>query len=269
MIQKEFRIYGISLLVMIILYIIIQSTVVRYSWFHVLCMNMFCCLGCYILSFVSTHWVIKQYEKQQNKYKLNMALIGNRLSLEEILSTKDGFDLFANHLVKEFSIENLFFIFEMVQIKHELVVNQLIEEKDVGVMIPINFHRVNTLRKKDNYIYTEHEMKKSIDYIMNQYIDRRAEYCINISSYTRNTLQQAYMRLDDDMNKSAELEMIEIDHTKTEKSGNTDMVKTDMVKQYISIFDKPMEEIISLMKHDCLKRFYSSKAYKTLTNNEK
>merc|ERR1712154_226288 len=117
----------------------------------------------------------------------------------------DGFDLFANHLVKEFSIENLFFIFEMVQIKHELIVNQLIEEQDVGVMVPINFHTVNTLRRKNNYIYTKDEMEKNISYIMNQYIDRTAEFCINISSYTRNTLQKAYMRLDDDMNKSAEL----------------------------------------------------------------
>lgn len=48
----------------------------------------------------------------------------SRLSLEEILGTKNGFDAFANHLVREFSVENLFFLFEMMQIKDQCVNNQ-------------------------------------------------------------------------------------------------------------------------------------------------
>ena len=44
-----------------------------------------------------------------------------QMSLESILLSKDGFDLFATHLVNEFSIENLAFVFEVMQIKNEAI----------------------------------------------------------------------------------------------------------------------------------------------------
>ena len=48
-----------------------------------------------------------------------------RLSLQDTFRLKNGFDYFANHLVREFSVENLFFLFEAMQIKNECIQNKL------------------------------------------------------------------------------------------------------------------------------------------------
>ncbi len=215
------------------------------------------------MSFVSTHWVLKQYEKQNSKQTLGTMLlqkqsvqetqqqISVRLSLEDILSTKVGFDLFANHLVREFSVENLFYIFEMVQIKNELILHELIQQKDVGLMFSIDFHRIDNFRRKDSYIYTMDEMKQNIEYIMKQYIDMNGEYCINISYDMRCTLQEEYQALNDWMNDQSDKDIQLI------------------IKKYMKIFDESMDEIISLMKHDSLMRFYSSVEYEIMTENNK
>ena len=118
--------------------------------------NLITCMPVYLMCFVSTYWAIKQYEKQQKhqsllqrQKSLNSTArehIENRLSLEDILATKDGFDVFANHLVKEFSIENLFFVYEMVQIKNELHIHQLSVRILIWIQIRL-FH--------DNIICTE------------------------------------------------------------------------------------------------------------------
>ena len=47
------------------------------------------------------------------------------MTLEQIMSCKDGFDLLADHLVREFCIENLLFLYEMAQIKHQLITAEL------------------------------------------------------------------------------------------------------------------------------------------------
>ena len=77
---------------------------------------------CYTVCFIQTMWVIRQYVTKLKLHSSTEEL--THFKLEQVLSTKDGFDLFANHVVKEFSIENLFFVFEMMQMKHDLVENR-------------------------------------------------------------------------------------------------------------------------------------------------
>ena len=92
---------------------------------RVIATNISSCAVCNASGFISTYWIYKEYQriiKQNAQINTDNA---NVLSLEEILRTKDGFDLFANHLVKEFSTENLLFLFQMVQIKQQAVVNKL------------------------------------------------------------------------------------------------------------------------------------------------
>ena len=46
------------------------------------------------------------------------------LTLEQVLSSRKGFKAFANYLVTEYATESLFFLFEVMHFK-----NQLIESK--------------------------------------------------------------------------------------------------------------------------------------------
>ena len=130
---EEFRIYGVLLIFLIIAYIVIQTLTDSETPLRKIIMNLFTCSCCYVLGYVSTYWVVKQYEREMvrrrslDEERESQTLsdirssMSKRWELEDILATKDGFDLFANHLVKEFSIENLYFIFEMVQIKSDLI----------------------------------------------------------------------------------------------------------------------------------------------------
>ena len=88
--------------------------------------NIGAAIGSFGVSMISTYWVVRQYQHQlcaniESQTSTDQDVIANRLTLEEILNCKDGFDLFANHLVKEFSIENLMFVFEVMQIKYEVI----------------------------------------------------------------------------------------------------------------------------------------------------
>eukprot|EP01083_Nonionella_stella_P014209 39945_1 len=260
MIQKEFKIYGIALASAIIEYGIIQivCAAVGDRNVQILLMNMYTCTCCYLMSFISTHWVIKQYNAQQLRLKVALTrqlsdksvidMVKSRWTLEQVLSTKDGFDSFANHLVREFSIENLFFVFEMVQIKNDLVTQGLVDLDDIGVVIAIDFHRVQNLRRNDSHIRNVKEMKRNTEYIVQQYVVYYGEYTVNVSAKTRDTLIAEYERL------------------RQENADKEEMDK-EIVKEYIGIFDESMDEIIALMRGDSLTRFYETAEYKMLKDN--
>eukprot|EP01083_Nonionella_stella_P020393 56537_1 len=265
MIQKEFRIYGISLIGVIVLYIILQMVSTAGTNLRYILFNMFTCFCCYIMAFVSTHWAITQFNAQRNKHQplldetnLNKSVdevqkdVESRLSLEDVLSSRDGFDVFANHLVREFSIENLFFVFEMVQLKKELMKHRLITEQDIGAMIAMDFHRVNRLKRKDSCIYSVDDMKTNIEYIVRNYIEMNGAYSINVSFEMREKFQNNYQQLQ-----------------KHDSDKNTEMDDNDreVVKKYIAIFDECMDEIIDLMRGDSLVRFYQTEEYKRLVKD--
>lgn len=265
-----------------------------------------------MISLIPTHWVIMQYNKQCKKqliYQIEKSesaseYVNNRLTLEQILATKDGFDVLANHLVNEFSIENLFFVFELVQIKKELIDHGLIGEEAVGAMIQIDLQRIANFRRKDSHIYNKAEMKKNLRYVVQQYIEENGEFCINISSELRRTTLTAWddlCRIDDEGTASAsahaESAHVQIDVDVGSGDGNEhehvtevevdcvvdpdDGVCMDIVyhtgnneyeqnvkviKEYLDVFELSMIEIIALIRNDSLNRFYDTKSYLALRN---
>ena len=100
--------------------LIIYSFSIPIDWnLRVIISDLWGSFGSFGFILLSTYWVIRQYN---NELLRNDALRNGeskKMSLEDILATKDGFDLFANHLVNEFSIENLTFVFQVMQMKYE------------------------------------------------------------------------------------------------------------------------------------------------------
>ncbi|ETO22543.1 hypothetical protein RFI_14658 [Reticulomyxa filosa] len=87
-------------------------------------------------------------QSTDNSIRRNAIELSCQISLEKILSDKYGFELFAAHLVKELSLENILFLTEYMQLKHFIVVHQLQKYvTDIGCLLPIcpnliqkNFH---------------------------------------------------------------------------------------------------------------------------------
>ena len=120
----EFKASGWVLLVFIIIYVMISFTLKPGTNIRVVARNVQNCAICYAFGLFPTCWVILQYKKEL-KHKGNIGGTGAEfMSLEEMLATKDGFEIFANHLVNEFSTENLFFVLEVMQIKSQMLQNK-------------------------------------------------------------------------------------------------------------------------------------------------
>ena len=56
----------------------------------------------------------------------------NYKSVEILLSKKDSFNIFAEHLVREYSIENLLFLLSYMKIKYEMKLNEKLDFIDRG-----------------------------------------------------------------------------------------------------------------------------------------
>ena len=86
---------------------------------------------CYGFSFVMTYRIVMVHRKRQQKTEQKTPedrteSIPTRATLEQVLSTKRRFKLFADYLLKEFSIEHLFFLYQMMEIKRGLLASELI-----------------------------------------------------------------------------------------------------------------------------------------------
>ena len=69
--------------------------------------NVFASCSLYGAALISTWWVVWMYERELKKNnEVRNIDKKQHISLENILKNADSFDFFANHLVKEFCIEN-------------------------------------------------------------------------------------------------------------------------------------------------------------------
>ena len=61
----------------------------------------------------------------------------------------------------------------------------MIDIDDIGVRMNIDLQQINGLRrrrKNESKISSIHALKQKLKYIMDQYIDEDAEFCVNISA---------------------------------------------------------------------------------------
>eukprot|EP01084_Bolivina_argentea_P292317 502507_1 len=223
------------------------------SMIRLVVMNIFVTSACYIACFISTYWIIKQYEKQkelhvgsvelQTSPSMTQSSSQSRMSLEDIISKQDGFDLFAIHLVKEFAIENLAFVFEVMQIKNEAIHSKLISEDDVGLLVPVASERIQKIKRKQCQVKGINDLKENIKYIVDEYIYQGAEHCINISSFTRIAVLKTYNGLEQQNITDHVADVIDRNlHAFTGRTGVNEEDK-ELTLQYVTIFDKALDEI--------------------------
>ena len=127
-----------------IIYLPLAILLDNFPGFRLLIMNIWACGVCYAYCFIATYWVIWQYKKQLKQFEVDGGI--KKMSLEELLLSKDGFDLFATHLVNEFSIENLAFIFEVMRIKKEAIKHRF---------APLSVYIVGNIVRCNNVVFQQ------------------------------------------------------------------------------------------------------------------
>ena len=213
-----------------------------------------------------------------------------QLEIEEVLSDKSAFDLFAIHLVGEFSIENLAFLLEAMQIKQDLIDNKLCSQNEVGLMVPMAPERMErTRRRKKSEGYTMLDLRENIKCLMEHYVHHSAPCVVNVSARTRNDVVEVFSELE---HKCENQKVVETtsggeevgvwNFLESDGSNNVRVVKRnleffvnhtpnepsqldkELSVQYALLLDNALEEIICLLRSDCLVRFKRSKAYSKL-----
>ena len=141
------------------------------------------------------------------------------------------------------------------------------------------------MNKDEMMIDNIETLRDYVHYILEQYVYEHAEYRVNISSFTRlNLLQKENEfnnRYNESMSQSIEIVLeqqqnndslqLEIgrERIRTDSGTRSELLSVSMhfqelMKDYAIMFDKAMEEIMSLLKTDSLSRFYNTKGYKTM-----
>merc|ERR1712228_961076 len=231
-------------------------------------MNLLTCSACYSACFTSTYWVISRYEKQIQRIEHIQSTSPRcpQYDILDILANTDGFDLFASHLVNEFATENLAFIFEMMQIKQQCVKSNLISIEYIGFIVTMPIDRINKLKRDNIEIDSIYKLKNNIKYIMMQYILLGAEHCVNIASFTRFRIINAFDKLETmtPRNTTSEDTVVYNENAENREECNIQY----LVQKYLMMFDEAMNEVIDLLKTDPLTRFYRSKQYQMLLKDD-
>eukprot|EP01083_Nonionella_stella_P017886 50081_1 len=290
-IQKEFKLLMACMAISTVLFAAIDIVFERDSNIQLLAANLRSSITYYILSFMQTHYVIKHYVEsgergakfvharslsaRMSSHRVND--VENKLSLEEILKTRDGFDVFANHLIREFSTENLFFLYEVMQVKNEMLMKNLVKKEDIGFMVSFDSQSMRSIRRADSTINDVNDLRKTVRYFIEQYIESSGQYCINLSAQNRVGMMQAYHQLEGggklvveaaiDIIYDGEDSQCEADHQTSNSIDFGKINDLELNKQYIVLFDDAMREIVFLLKSDSLRRFYQTDEYITMIQN--
>eukprot|EP01084_Bolivina_argentea_P065695 119744_1 len=212
-----------------------------------------------IFSFILilTKWSINEYYKRTNVVN-NIALTKTSINIKfvDILKNKDALDLFAFHLVKEFSIENLLFLYQSMQWKIECVDNQLIQHENIGMYLDFG---KNIATKRPKFDEKDlHSFYYEFKCIVDRYIIDSGEYCVNVSSQTKNKIM-GVIALNDSDKLANQLSNHIDDHKQATKLENHQLLLT-----CIQVMDEAIHEIVKLISSDSFIRFSKTIQFKKL-----
>ena len=153
--------------------------------------------------------------------------------------------------------------------------HRLIDESDIGLVIPISDDLLKTLKQKDMEIGSVKELKRSIKHVLHQFILTDGGFSINLSAQTRLDAIGKFNKMKAIHQKTPTMDFthveIDIDTLQLDLGGATYSVEADehcdakeFVIGIITAFDSAIKEIVDLLSKDSLIRFYDTEEYKSL-----
>lgn len=110
-IQKEFKCWACILVILLLVYLGFVIPFLKYSSnLRNIFMTFLTSFGAFISNFIFTflplYWYRKLYDVASSQRRINRRKSSeNKLNFIQVLENKDGYEMFAEYLVKEFSIE--------------------------------------------------------------------------------------------------------------------------------------------------------------------
>eukprot|EP01083_Nonionella_stella_P168976 571916_1 len=206
----------------------------------------------FINTLIATQWVILQHQKRQNIETQLAEQVIHGVALQDVLRNADIFDYFALHLVKEWSIENLIFLYECMQFKTDCVENELLDdEQDIDIGLVLEFGRQT--KRMECVVNDTRTFCERFEYIFNKYVDDNAEYCVNVSSKTRKKLKSTQVVCNA---LQTQMQNISVQSESEETKS--------IVTRCIGELDEAMKEIMRLLSSDSFTRFVQTASFKQM-----
>jgi len=212
--------------------------------------------------YISTKWVIDQYElrmAENVKRTKHAEHCQRKVSLHGIFADKDYFDLFAQHLVREFSIENLLFLLDVTHFKAQCVKAQFVES-DADA---ISFTFARTVTRPNSEVTDAISFLENLCYIHQRYIAQSAEYPINIPYTLRadfKSVYTPYSRLFAERRRRVRPRSTDPTNLAIYLAFSENE-RPSVVRQFVDLLNSAVTEITRLMQLDSLLRFRSSQEY--------
>eukprot|EP01084_Bolivina_argentea_P216006 366895_1 len=151
------------------------------------------------------------YISQSTDMSMMELTVQKSIRLQDLVSTDDGYQQFCSFLQREWSVENMLFVTEYVQLKQILlqksVFREIIKERlglEYMVNLPVSTPTSIIVKRFSEFIHNEDITDAFIQAtyeLYNKYMDESAALQVNICYDTRNKLSNVFRRL---INKSEE-----------------------------------------------------------------
>ena len=145
--------------------------------------------------------------------------------------------------------------------------------------------RMDKTRRKDLHVCNLKELKINLRYIYHHYIESGSVYAVNISHGTKLALREKYISLLEDGDdvmitkgnfNTKEYKVVTVEsqsqaRSKSIFSSESTSISSSnklLIKEYVVMYDRAMEQTIGLIKTDSLSRFYHSAAYRKMIRSQ-
>eukprot|EP01083_Nonionella_stella_P278044 945397_1 len=82
-----------------------------------------------------------------------------------------------------------------MQTKHEMVMDSLVCEADIGYAIPLQWKNMDQIIRRGT-MKDVNDLRHTVRHVMEQYIVSGSHYCVNLSSPIRNQILDTYANLE-------------------------------------------------------------------------
>eukprot|EP01084_Bolivina_argentea_P184165 317680_1 len=201
---------GIGLFGLIIGAIISKDTIIRSQGSYALTAVVQLCIVLRLLYVKQLQIYVNTNINKNAALRMRSVSVANKdekkAHFDDVLKSEEGFKIFANHLLKEYSVETLLFLLELTQIKTAIISHyrELFAshnskqysfiQQDIEKAIDAMSYKINIapqILKLSENVYKNVTIDKVINlwkYLYNQYIDISANSSINISHAVRMTI---------------------------------------------------------------------------------
>merc|ERR1719464_428484 len=241
-----------------------------------------------VFCYISTKWLLDRYKMRKFREGMSITQNSNDCDMKTTLE-RNGFELFATHLIKEHSVQHLLFVLEASKLKMQLLKHKLVEKEVVGKYLDCK----DILCRVDSECFDAETFYRNCKHCIDKYIDREGEYTVNISERVRTKVLEAFEDLYDrralnaknDASDDKAILELKVEATADGKTQTRQELRDEKtaavvetgrrldrdnvsVNLFLDVIDLGLQDVWHLLENDSFARFRCTKEFHDWNNNQ-